>query len=926
MTAALLSAAVLSAAVACAPQSQPADTPAPAPARNAAPVAAASPASRPVPPVGARSTAALALGLPRPQTGYTGAAALGLALRRVGPTQRVLMVGAHPDDENTAVLAELALGRGADVAYLSLTRGEGGQNLIGGELDEALGLIRTGELLAARRLDGAVQFFTRAYDFGFSKTAEETFEHWPRDSVLADVVEVVRLWRPDVVISIFSGTPRDGHGHHQAAGILAREAYRIAGDPDRFTGQLARGLAPHAPARLYQSLWRPRPGEATLTLETGDLDPLLGRSRFQIAMASRSRHRSQDMGQAQPIGPRQAALKLLHARDGSASAAPTAAATAAPASQSAAERGLFVGLDTALTQRARRSGATPGLLSLLERYDRAARSLPARFNPLAGGALVAPLRSMVATLDSAMASAQRLSSDLGYHILSERRDAADALALAAGVVLTAETDRRIITPGDSVRLTLSLWNGGAEPLPVEQLEPELGYGWWAETDDERVQLVAPASVATRTFTVHAPERPPAGPYFLERARTDDLYTWPDRTGLRARPFGPPDLTARALVLDGVPVEAEATHVAVDPAYGERRMPLVFAPDADVSLEPSVAPLVLGSDRPVRLALRLRSFEPEPIAGRIEIGAPTGWNARALLTGDGDTTRAALPLEWSASPGGGTLLIELVPGAGVDPGEYEVAARFHASGRSHTLDAQLVDYEHLRPRLLLRPAAAQVRALDVDVPPNVRVGYVPGAGDDVPQALAALGVPLDTVSAGALRSGDLAAYDVLLTGIRAYEVRDVLAEPAVRARLREYVERGGALVVQYNKYPFVDEGHALLPMTMSRPHDRVTDEAADVRLLEPEHPLLSRPNRIGPADWRGWVQERGLYFADTWDDAYTPLLEMADAGEPPQRGALLAARVGDGWYVYTGLALFRQLPAGVPGAYRLLANLVALGAD
>ena len=327
--------------------------------------------------------------LPRPQLEHTGATALGIALRRVGPTQRVLMIGAHPDDENTAVLAELALRRGADVAYLSLTRGEGGQNLIGGELTEALGLIRTGELLAARRLDGAVQFFTRAYDFGFSKTAQESLAHWPRDAILGDVVRVMRAWRPDVVISVFSGTPRDGHGHHQVAGMMARAAFAAAADPLAYPELLRAGLPPHRSGSLYQALWRPQPGEATLVLETGSLDPLFGRSPFQIAMASRSRHRSQDMGRAQSIGPAPAALRLLE----------SAAAVADQATRLFETPGLTL---------AGRAGTGPAT-ALLRRYDELALELAAEFTPLTSdGALVDRLRRGLMLLDSAAA---RLPAD-----------------------------------------------------------------------------------------------------------------------------------------------------------------------------------------------------------------------------------------------------------------------------------------------------------------------------------------------------------------------------------------------------------------------------------------------------------------------------------------------------------------------------------
>ncbi|HEX7052296.1 MAG TPA: PIG-L family deacetylase, partial [Longimicrobiales bacterium] len=354
-------------------------------------------------------------------TEYDGAAALGLALRRLGPTQRVLMIAAHPDDENTSVLSTLALGHGADVAYLALTRGDGGQNAIGPELQEAIGLIRSEELLAARRLDGARQFFTRAYDYGFSKSAAEAFQHWPKDSVLADVVAVIRRFRPDIVVSVFTGTPRDGHGQHQAAGILAREAFTAAGDPSRFPAQIAHGLRPHRPAKLYQSLWRGTPAGA-VPLETGTYDPLLGRSYHQIAMASRSRHRSQQMGRTYPPGPQQVALNRVDV-------------------EAPGEASIFAGVDTTLSARARSLGAAPDLLRTLEAYDAAVARARGGFNPLEPGAIVPDLAEALELVDRAAAALAGRDGDaateLRFHVEAERADVRAALALAAGVVVGA---------------------------------------------------------------------------------------------------------------------------------------------------------------------------------------------------------------------------------------------------------------------------------------------------------------------------------------------------------------------------------------------------------------------------------------------------------------------------------------------------------
>ncbi|HEU0079779.1 MAG TPA: PIG-L family deacetylase, partial [Longimicrobiaceae bacterium] len=400
---------------------------------------------------------------------YEGAAGLGLALRRLGTSKRVLMVGAHPDDEYTPLLAHLALGEGADVAYLSLTRGEGGQNGIGTELGEALGILRTEELLAARRADGAEQFFSRAYDFGFSKNADEAFRHWPREELLRDAVAVVRRYRPDVVVTVFSGTPADGHGQHQVSAIVGREAFEAAGDPRRFPEQLAAGLRPHRAAKLYQSLWRGAES-ATLRLQVGGYDPLLGRSPYQLAMASRSRHRSQDMGRPEPAGPQWAYLRRF--------------STAGPASDAGGgpESSLFAGIDSTLSAGALAdAGRRARLGAAFAEYQALAERLRREANPLEPGRLVPELARALALLERADAAlagdASPAGEELRFRIAAERGDARGALARAAGVVFEATADDARIVPGETLTVTATLWNGGEREVRLAALEPALPAGW-----------------------------------------------------------------------------------------------------------------------------------------------------------------------------------------------------------------------------------------------------------------------------------------------------------------------------------------------------------------------------------------------------------------------------------------------------------------
>ncbi|MFP4623605.1 MAG: PIG-L family deacetylase [Gemmatimonadota bacterium] len=867
---------------------------------------------------------------------YDGAIATGLTLRRLGTTARVLHIGAHPDDENTALFAPLALGRGVDAAYLSLTRGEGGQNGIGPELGIGLGVIRSEELLAARRLDGGDQFFARAIDFGYSKTAEETFRHWPKDSLLADVVAVIRRYRPDVVVSVWSGTPADGHGHHHASGIVAREAVLAAGDPSRFPQQLDAGLLPHSPAHYYHSSWF-SDDPPDVTLSTGELDPLLGASYHQVAMASRSRHRSQDQGRPLAPGPRSTGFHRVDP------------ATSAPAARTdgfgrsgnraTATGSLFAGVDTLLSQRwaraaAAANGAPPAparSIEVLREYERLVHQARDDFDPMAPWQLIPTLARAQDRLHAVAAGLDGDGADpaldaairhLHFHLVAELRDLRQALLRAANVAVDVVADQAGVVPGQTFRLELSVWNGGPATVRA-QAGPLLPAGWRAEPlDGDETLVVEPGRRATVRFAVTAPDDAALTmPYYLDpRAPVpEDLYSWPDDLDLRTVPFAPPPVRGSFLLsLDGVgqpiPLEHDAAWIGLDPREGEYREPVKVVPPTSVAMDPALAVVPLAAPgRALPFAIRLRSQAPDGVAGTLRIRVPADWRAEP----------ASVPVALDGEGAERTVAFEVVPPPGVAAGEYEVAAELVTdAGVRLDLGYDVVDYAHIPPHHLYAPATARVRALDVEVA-DVRVGYVPGAGDGVPGALDQLGLRWSTLDAAALASGELDRFDVIVTGIRAYEVNDDLV--AHNQRLLDWVRRGGTLIVQYNKYPALERDYAPWPVTIARPHGRVTDETAPVRILEPDHPVFTTPNPIGAPDWRGWVQERGLYFWESWDGPLTPLLAMADPGEEPLTGSLLAAPLGEGTYVYAALAFFRQLPEGVPGAYRLFANLLSLGA-
>jgi LmbE family N-acetylglucosaminyl deacetylase len=844
----------------------------------------------------------------------------------LGHYKRVLMIGAHPDDEDTELLTILVRGMGAEAAYLSLNRGEGGQNLIGPELGEALGLIRTEELLAARRLDGARQYFTRAYDFGYSKTIDETWRHWPRDTILKDVVRIVRRFRPQIIVSIFSGTPRDGHGQHQAAGWSAREAFQVAGDSSRFR-ELFReeGLLPWTPLKLYRST-RFDSTATTLTLNGGVLDPAVGKSFHQIAMAGRSLHRSQDMGQLQRIGPSQVRLALVEDRTGAAD-------------------GLFAGTDTTLAAMPlgeRRGSASAALIRQsdpqpdLSRYAaRIDSALAARGNPSRRRSLLA---RAARDLEQAVAQPPRSTSGergVVYTRGIELEDQLGHLNAAAWhlgrVVFDAVVNDDRVVPGQMLRWTLSSWNASEEPRVAAMRAAEcIPLEGCHSPDEEPVpQTIQPGQVGTVTLDYPVLDQPPSTPYFLHSPRLGDIYRWPearsDQTHVTGGPpYGEPfespaflgSVEANAGPSDslGASRSEEAVFRFNDQALGEVRRPLTVLPRIDVKLDPATELWPINSPAPHRFTVTLTHGAKDSTSGIVSLRLPSGW---AKLR--------AQPFQLTREDERRTFVFDVKSPARLTPGSAEIrAVAQDAAGDTYGVGVFVVDYPHIRPRAYTKPAVATVRMAPLVLPRLVRVGYIRGAADQVPEALASVGVPMELLTPTILERGDLSRYNAIVVGPRAYEIDSALVSN--NRRILEYARRGGLVIVQYQQHRFFSGRFAPYPMTVGGQqvsHDRVTGEHAPVRIVAPNHPAVRLPNRLTNEDWKDWVQERGLYFARTWDRRYRPILATSDPGEPPLEGGLLVAVVGKGTYVYTGLSFFRQLPAGVPGAYRLFANLLAL---
>jgi LmbE family N-acetylglucosaminyl deacetylase len=795
--------------------------------------------------------------------GTGGVAVLAGALKQLGANKRVLMIGAHPDDEYSDLVALFARGMGAQVAYLSLSRGEGGQNLIGPELGPELGIIRSEELLAARRIDGAGQFFTRAYDFGYSKTLDEGLRFWPRDSVLKDVLDVIRRFRPQVIVSVFSGTPRDGHGQHQVAGLVARQAFEALRDSS------------WGPVKLYRSLYFDT-ASATLRLDAGVLDPVEGRSYHQIAMAGRSRHRSQDEGQLEQPGPRIARLAFVEWRD---------------AKRGMDGDGLFAGVDTLFPGKARYAG-------LID-------SARAQLTPTRPDAIVPVLGRALRELGDADSAQQAMLQE--------------ALAAAAGVVIDGFADDGVVIPGERVQVETSVWNAGDARLTLEGIELGTPAGWKVERLDPVSSPVPTGTVATRPFAVTvAADAPRSQAYFLRRPLAGALYDWSGvPPAWRGLPFEPPpvQMTVRVTIA-GQPLtlSREVVYRYRDQRTGEVRRPLFVSRPFDVAVTPELVvwPVDGAAGGSRHFTVTVTNRTRGPAVAQIVVTPPPGW-----------TTLSSDSLSFEREDESKSLSLTVAPPVAVRPGVYELKAAALGSGRQRSDGALvLIDYPHIRPRAVVHASTAELRVARISLPALTRVGYVRGASDRVPEALQAVGVPIELLGPDTLARGDLSRYDAIVIGSRAYETEPTLV--ANNGRLLDYVRAGGLVIVQYQQYPFANGGFAPYRLSIARPHDRVTDETTPVTELDSASRVFHVPNEIGPDDWRGWVQERGLYFAHDWDPAYTPLLEMHDPGEPPLQGGLLAAALGKGTYVYTGLSFFRQLPAGVPGAYRLFANLLALG--
>lgn len=799
------------------------------------------------------------------------AAQLQLTLEKLTVVGSALYVAAHPDDENTAMLTWLENEKGVRAAYLSLTRGDGGQNLIGNEQGDLLGVIRTQELLGARRIDGAEQFFTRAVDFGYSKNPEETLAKWGREEVLSDVVRVIRAFQPDVIVMRFPTTGEGRHGHHTASALLAVEAFDAAADPRRFPDQLA-ALATWQPKRLYWNYFNwanpPSGDEAkeVLTLDLGAYNPLLGRSYTELAGESRSMHKSQGFGSAERRGSSINYFKLIAGEP--------------------AAKDMFEGIDLSWARIP--GGAEAGRLleDALEGHDPGdpAASLPA----------LLAARDALKRLEGAPAARAHT-----VQLRHKARELDEVIRSCAGLWLEAVATRHTFSPGDSIEIAATAINRSPASLRLARVTSSVS-GLQASADtllgDNR-----PVSVVLKGAVPGELDWRATQPYWLRDAAAGGSHRVGD-PALIGTPENAPALEVTfALDIGGRAIEytLPVLYRWVDRVRGELYRPVAFAPQVTLALDEKVYLFPDAAPRPVRVRLDAR----KAAGGRARLVLPAGWRADPASSEVALAAGEARDLVFQVTPGrnGGAL-----------------AAEFTSGGVTWSRGMTEIDHEHIPMQTLFPDASARLVRLDL-ARAGESVGYVMGPGDDVPAALRQSGYRVTLLSDEELAAGRLASYDAVVVGVRAYNAREALKKNA--ARLLEYVQGGGTLVVQYNTADqTLQEPFAPYPLKLGR--DRVTVEEAPVEFNDTASPLLLEPNRITAADFDGWVQERGLYFASEWGPEFRTVLASADPGEKASAGGLLWARYGQGVFIYTGYAFFRQLPAGVPGAYRLFVNLVS----
>jgi len=849
-----------------------------------------------------------------------GAAGAWQKIRKLQTTASAMHTTAHPDDEHGGVLVMLSRGQGARLALLTLNRGESGDNAIGSELFDGVGLIRTEELLIADQYYGVDrQYFTSVVDYGFSKRLEEALDKWGRENVLRDVVRVIRMDRPLVLIARFQGNKRDGHGNHQTAGLITQEAFKAAGDPKMFPEQIAEGLQPWQPLKVYMGGVRENE-DWTIRVDTGTYDPVLGDSYQTVARRGLSYQRSQTSGNfsARP-GPSVSYYKRLQS------------VVDAPAKETT----FFDGIDTTIPgmYRTLRKTAPAHAGALLGAIDGEVKSAAQTFT-MTDPSAAAPALARALAATRAAAKALASDSDVAYMLRVKEAQIQEAIGASLGIAFTAVAQAAgteepagpfaafaspaampPVVPGQPFEVKTLFTNRSAVAVTSPKITLAAQNGWTVKAEGAAPARAAANAPIALEFAVTVPDNAPlTRPYFTRPSIQEPRYAVADKAQMH-RPSTDAVLSAVASYeVGGVPVEVRVPVTRLEPnlPYGTDTHVLAVVPAIAVTLSPSQAVLPLAApDKKIKLRAELMNNRDGKTDGMLTLRVPAGWTVEP----------AVQPFQF-ARAGERAFYSFTVSVPSVEDREYKIEAVATAGGREYREGYDVIQHRDLETRYLYRPSSVSVKGADVKIAPGLKVGYVMGVGDDVPSAVAQLGVDVQLLGPQELASADLSKFDAIMTGTRAYAVREDLK--TYNRRLLDYVKDGGNLIVLYNTpSEFAPSQYAPFPGELPRNTEEVSEEDSPVEILAPNDPVFNTPNKITTADFDKWVEQRGSKFWSTWDSAYTPMLSTWDQGQAPQKGGWLHAKYGTGHYTYFAYAFHRQLPYGVTGAYRLLANLLSL---
>jgi LmbE family N-acetylglucosaminyl deacetylase len=849
---------------------------------------------------------------------------LGLALRQLGTIGSLMMSTAHPDDENTAMLARYRHQYGMRTTLVTATRGNGGQNEIGPEIFESLAVLRTEELLAAHRVDGAEQYFARAVDFGFSFSRDETFERWHREKILEDYVYWIRTIRPDVIVGFLWDHTQGGGQHHQASSHITAEAFRAAADATKFPAQIAAGLRPWQASKFYYTggFGGPDavPADSICRVDGNLFDPLIGRTYNELGAEARSMHMCQGMPQLTSLpGPQPRPYVLED--------------SVLPVTKADQNKDLFAGIDTSLRSLARYGrGGSPALGLAIEALEGQIRNAQVAFESKGIAGARAALPQVLTTIRALRAQLPNMHPDadarfeVDFRLAQKERQAEEALRIASGLRMDLLADDGLVVGGQSTKVSLRAFAGAGEGVAVKAVEftGVEGGGTCAAAPIEGLRPFA----CEATLTIPASAKLTTA--YWKRLPDRDYYDF-DPEAPFGLPFEPTPFTARITLTIGgldqvVTLPVQFRHEG-NVFSGEKRQELLVVPRLAVKLGADVVAFP-GGGQTRELTVTVTNHARTSGTAAVALQLPAGWTSAP----------ARETVAFAREDEARQVRFAITPPAGTRAGRYDVRAVATRDGQTFDKGYEAIEYPHIRRRHLVADAAGSLKVLDLEPVTGVTVGYIMGVGDQVPPALVQLGATVELLTPDQLASADLSKYSVVMTGVRAYERRADLR--AYNQRLLDYAAKGGTVIVQYNKFEFNEAQYGPYPGTVGRPSttpspfgrftaDRVTDENAPVTVLVPTHPVFTTPNVIGPAAWSGWVQERGLYFfgTDAADPRYVDLVEMTDPfpnNPGPKRGALVEAKVGQGRWIYVGLNLWRQLPAGTDGAYALMANLLWLG--